>query len=150
MTIVFEFKPKPPEPDVNYPSTVKSPDYTKPTCTHNRSEIDIKARRLTCRDCGVALDPIDVIAQWAQRWDRERLRVRDEHQLDRAIIEWHKAGGRIVLRPSGVVVEFGGEKWAASCSGGPLAQLRSALQRGRWAIDAKKRHAGLPKTEGVP
>lgn len=39
-------------------------------CRHRQSHFDRLARRVWCRDCGVDLDPIAVIADLAGEWDR--------------------------------------------------------------------------------
>jgi chromosome segregation ATPase len=59
------------------------------TCNHDRSTVNEQARTLTCRDCGVALDPIYVLSRLAL--NREHLisrgrRLRDEvdHLQERA------------------------------------------------------------------
>lgn len=47
------------------------------TCEHRNSWVDVQARRLHCRDCGVELDPYTVLAQIADR--RESLIRRAQH-----------------------------------------------------------------------
>lgn len=39
-------------------------------CPHRRSLVDREDRRVTCRDCGVDLDPIEVISQIARVGDQ--------------------------------------------------------------------------------
>lgn len=59
-------------------------------CHHERSRVDKQARRVFCRDCGVDLDPIDVLAkcarltdQWTWLHANKRELVRDIEDLKR-------------------------------------------------------------------
>lgn len=56
-------------------------------CHHERSEVNEAARTVICRDCGVALDPIVVLARLAH--NRERL-VREGRLLRATVEELHQ------------------------------------------------------------
>lgn len=52
-------------------------------CKHRRTEIDERLRLVTCRDCGVTLDPVEVLLDIAKAWRSESLhakRIRDFEQ----------------------------------------------------------------------
>ena len=127
---VVEFKPKPEGKAEEFPATVKRRTYGPEECGHlSGVVVSEHERTVECRRCKVALDPLTVVADWAKRWDRERWSVRREKELDRMVARWHEHGGRITVRPSGVVVEREGKRWASSCSGGMTEQLDNALRR---------------------
>lgn len=72
-------------------------------CSHERSWVDPHARTVNCRDCGIALDPIDVLTEIAAR--RERVvyhgrrmrRAADylEHEVERLKREERNAKARL-------------------------------------------------------
>jgi hypothetical protein len=46
------------------------------TCNHDRSTVNEQARTLTCRDCGVALDPIYVLSRLALKRQEKNTKAR--------------------------------------------------------------------------
>jgi hypothetical protein len=141
---VVEFKPKPKDATPEYPATVKPRNYSTDCQHEGQKTLDESARTITCDGCKAVLDPIAVVARWAHKWDRQRWAFRQEKELDRSVDAWLERGGRITIRPSGVVVEYEGRRWASSCSGGMSDQLRSALQRAAWDIERGKQPT-IPK-----
>lgn len=140
---VVEFKPKPAQRDDTYPAMMKPRDFMT-ECKHAVVLIAEEARTVECEACKVLLDPVACMAKWAKKWDRERWSIRHEKELDIKVGAWLKGGGKIIVRPSGVVVEAHGRRWSSSCSGGLTEQLRNAIDR---AVHAIKR-AQPPKLPG--
>lgn len=134
---VVDFKPLAKPRESEFPVEQKKRDYTKATCHHNAVFVDDADRIVECQTCGVPVDPIAFIAKLGAAWDRERWRVRTENALAKAVIYLHQAGGRITIRPSGVVVDLRGERWASSVSGGVTQQMDSALDRAEVAIHTR-------------
>ena len=126
---LYEFKPAAKEGNEEFPATRKERDYSKPRCDHGRVEVDLDARTLDCRDCRAAVDPMAYISYLAGKWDAERFRVKREKTMDRRVIDFHKLGGRITVRPSGVVADLKGRRWSTSVSGGVSAQLENVMDR---------------------
>lgn len=56
-------------------------------CQHHKHEVDLKLRRVTCQDCGEILDPIEVILQYVDYWERSRIHLEKLAELDRAYRE---------------------------------------------------------------
>jgi chromosome segregation ATPase len=70
--------------------TVRPADWRPRTCAHERSVVSQRARTLQCRDCGVDLDPIDVLSRLANQRERElrdAMHVRRELDYLRAELE---------------------------------------------------------------
>jgi FtsZ-binding cell division protein ZapB len=66
--------------------TVRPKPFTggKRECDHRRSWVDVRARRLFCRDCEVELDPIDVLGRLASRREHEvRTVLTLRYEIDR-------------------------------------------------------------------
>lgn len=146
MAEIVEFKPAAPEPSDDFPATVKRRDYVN-DCQHPHPYlVDESARSISCQKCETVLDPVAVVLAWSRAWDRKRWDLARDQKLDRMVVDWHGAGGRIVIRPSGVVVEMKGERWASSCGGGTLAQLNSALERASGDLSWRKDKSKLTET----
>ena len=143
---VVEFKPKAPPPSEEYPATVRARDY-KRECNHRPATLDTQDRTVTCMKCDAKLDAFDVLLSIASKWDRQRWTIRQEKQLDKDIAEWLGAGGKVTIRPSGVVIEASGRRWASSCSGGMSDQLRSAISRALRDLK-REQQPKLPGTDG--
>lgn len=74
------------------PVRPKHRDYSKPEpCRHVRSTVSKAERTVHCRDCGVALDALDVLAGLAheyERWASRLLQLRsDVKALEETMIE---------------------------------------------------------------
>lgn len=81
----FEGDTKPEESSMTYREAPKyyAPDFNRATgraCSHINTEIDEALAEVTCRDCGVKLNPIWVLARMAKtetKWGYERQRIID-------------------------------------------------------------------------
>lgn len=139
---VVQFKPKASAKALDYPATVTPRDHAR-QCDHRPCTLDLQLRTVTCTKCNATLDAFDTFAGIAQKWDHQRWTILREKQLDSDVAEWLAGGGRITIRPSGVVIEFLGRRWASSCGGGMSDQLRSALSRALRDIK-REQQAKLP------
>ena len=135
---VVEFKPKAQERSGDFPATIKRRDYGR-ECPHRQVVVDEPGRQVECEKCEAVLDPIAVLAWISREWDAERWRIGEDKKLNRRINEWHEAGGRISIQPSGVVVRRGQKRWSSRCSGGATAQLLSALESAGYDLRLESR-----------
>lgn len=74
------------------PVRPKKRDYMKPPpCRHNRSTVSKEERTVHCRDCGVPLDALDVLASLAweyERWAQQLVQLRvDVKSLSETLVD---------------------------------------------------------------
>lgn len=86
------------------PGHLGDPD--KMTCRHHRTTIDQYARKVKCRDCGVDLDPIDVLNILAHEDARPR-RSREESDAATARL---KEKSRFKCAHCGKFTDCGGDR----------------------------------------